>query len=789
MLRRFSSALWFLIVTFLFALATISCGGGASGNTPPPTQINVSITPTTATVAASGTQQFQATVTGSGNTAVQWQVNGVTGGTAATGTISTSGLYTAPATPVAMQVTVSAVSAADSTKSASAAVTVNALPAGSIVISPTTATLAAGATQQFTATVVGENNAGVSWSVDGVAGGNGTVGRVSSSGLYTAPSAAGSHTVTAAVTADPGKTASATVSVVLLTVSPQNVSLAPNGQQQFTATVQGTNNTGVTWSVNGVGGGNNTVGTITSSGLYSAPGTPGTYTITATSMALPNYSVNASATVQTIPPGVVSVLTYHNDDARDGANLNETTLNLTNVNSQQFGKIIALPVDGQIYAQPLYVPNVNVSGTLHNVVFVATENDTVYAFDADGLSSQPLWERHLATPLQINDEEGISPLLGITSTPVIDPISGTMYVLTDGSENGHKVYRLHALAMASGAEMFGGPVVVTGTVQGTGYDSNNGQITLESSCYQRNGLALDPASNGIYISFGHCNHGWILSYDKSSLQATGIVNMTPDGGGGGLWGGAPAIDDGTGDLYIISGVDLDDPPPDYNDSAVRLSSSLSVLDFFEPSNETYLSDNDVDFGSGGAIIMPENQSQYPHELIGGGKDGRVFVMNRDNMGGFGMTNNVIQTVQTGTQQNDNIFSTPTFWNGTLYFHSAQDVVKAYYWYPDTGLISTHPVSHGNNVYGGHGANTSISANGTSDGILWDIDTSQAHNGGPAVLHAYNAVNLSQELYNSSQAGGRDTAGAAVKFTVPTIADGHVYVGAASELDIYGLLPQ
>ncbi len=381
-----------------------------------------------------------------------------------------------------------------------------------------------------------------------------------------------------------------------------------------------------------------------------------------------------------------------------------------------------------MYAQPLYLPNMSIAGATHNVVFVATENDTVYAFDADGL--RPLWSQHLATPLQINDQEGIRPLLGITSTPVIDLTSGD-HVCADGraGERPEEVspacpqYRQRE-------EKFGGPVIVTGTVTGTGYDSVNGQITLEDSCYQRNGLALDPASDGIYISFGHCNHGWILSYDKASLQQTGIFNATPDGGGGGFWGGAPAIDDSTGDLYIISGVDLDDPPPDYNDSALRLGSNLSELDYFEPSNETYLSDNDVDFGSGGAIIMPENPSQYPHELIGGGKDGRIFVMNRNDMGGFGMTNNVIQTVQTGTQQNDNIFSTPTFWNGSIYYHCAQDVVKAYYWYPSTGLLSTHPVSQGTITYGGHGANTSISANGTCDAILWDIDTTNAHGGDP-----------------------------------------------------------
>jgi len=798
MSRRF--VLSFLISTLFLAL-TVSCGGGSSNNSGNEGSgssgnsggsqpiISISIAPTSATVSAGGTQQFQATVTGTSNTGVQWQVNNVAGGTMTTGTISASGLYTAPPTTVMIQVMVTAVSSADTTKTASATVTVNPLPVGSVTISPAAATLAAGGTQQFTATVSGENNNSVTWSVDGINGGNSTVGTVNGSGLYTAPSTAGTHTVTATSVADPSKSASAAVSVILLTVSPQSASIALLGTQQFTASVQGTNDTGVSWSVNGVAGGNGTVGTISSAGLYTAPANAGTYTVTATSSALPSYSSNASVMVQGDPPGTVSMLTYRVDDIRDGANLNETTLTLSNVNSNQFGKLFSLPVDAQVYAQPLYLPNVMIGGVQHNVLFVATENDTVYAFDADFGSQSPLWSQHLATPLQINDEEGISPLLGITSTPVLDPTTGTIYVLTDGKQNGQQQYLLHALDITTGNEKFGGPVVVTGTVPGTGYDSNNGQITLETSCYQRNGLALDPASNGIYISFGHCNHGWILSYDKASLQPTGIFNTTPDGGGGGLWGGAPSIDDSTGDLYIISGVDLDDPPPDYNDSALRLGSDLSELDYFEPSNETYLSDHDVDFGSGGAVIMPDNPSQYPHEVIGGGKDGRIFVMNRDNMGGFGMTNNVIQTVQTGTQQNDNIFSTPTLWNNTVYYHCVEDVVKAYSWDPNTGLLSTAPISQSNIVYGGHGANTSISSNGTNDAILWDIDTTNAPTGGAAILHAYNAVNLSQELYNTTQAGSRDTAGPAVKFTVPTVADGHVFIGTASEVDVYGLLPQ
>ncbi len=802
-MSRHLASLLHLSVTIFILLSIAGCGGnsgssgGGSGSGSPPAMIAISISPTSATVAAGGTQQFQATVTGSSDSAVQWQVNKIVGGNSQYGTISTSGLYTAPTSDVALQVTVTAAATADTSKTASAAVTVNAAPPPppppptiSVSISPTTALLAVSTTQQFTATVTGTTNTAVTWSVDGVNGGNTTVGTISTTGLYTAPATAGTHTVTATSVADGTKSASAAVTVISLTISPQSTSVTPFGTRQFTATVQGTSNNGVIWSVDGVVGGNSNTGTISTSGLYTAPANVGSHTVSATSSALTTYSVNASVSVINAPTGTVSVLTYHNDDVRDGANLSETVLNTSNINQAQFGKLFALQVDAQVYAQPLYLPNVTIGGVRHNVVFVATENDTVYAYDGDGLSDSALWMHHLGTPIPVNDSEGIKPWLGITSTPVIDGVTGTIYVLTDGLESGHKVYRLHALDVTTGNEKFGGPVVVTGTVAGSGWDSVNGQIRLESNCYQRNGLALDPASNAIYITFGHCSHGWMLAYDKSTLQQTAILNVTADGAGGGLWGGTPAIDDSTGDLYLITGVDLGDPAPDYNDSAMRLQASdLSILDYFKPSNESFLRDNDADFGSGSPIIMPDNPSQYPHELIGGGKDGRIFVMNRDNMGGYQSSDHVIQEVQTGTQEFDNVFATPTLWNGTIYYHCEQDVVKAYSWDANTGLLSDSPISRGTRVYGTHGATSSLSANGTSDGILWEIESTNVHTSGPAILHAYDATNLGNELYNSQQAGSRDVAGPAVKFTVPTVADGHVYVGTASEVDIYGLLTQ
>jgi PQQ-like domain len=792
-IRRKYTAVLSVTSCFLALLVMADCGGGSGGNNnDPTTSIKIApISPSNVTLNPGASQQFHTSVSGTSNTAVQWEVDGKLSGAASTGTISNSGLYTAPPSmSQAASFTVTAVSQADPSQTTSAAVKVN--PSVGVAVSPASAAIAVSGTQPFTASVSGNTNTSVTWSVDGTTGGNSTVGTISTGGLYSAPAVAGQHTVTATSVADSTQKASASISVLSLGVSPSNANLAPGGTQQFTATVEGTSNTAVTWSVDGVVNGNTTVGTISSTGLYTAPGTVGSHTITATSVLISTLSATATVIVQNSTQGTVSMLTYHNDDVRDGANTNETTLTLSNVNSQQFGKKYAFPVDGQIYAQPLYVPNLTIDGAQHNTVFVATENDTVYAFDADGLSGTALWQNHLGTPPANNDQYGISPVLGVTSTPVIDSTTNTLYVLADVEQNNGRIYQLHALDITSGADKFGGPVTVTGTVPGNGVDSVNGEITLESNCYQRSGLALDPVSSAVYMSFGHCNHGWMLAYDKTTLQQIGIMNTTPDGEGGGYWngGGAPAIDDSSGDLFFISGVDEGDPMSGYPDSAVRLNASnLSVLDYFMPSNENYLELNDLDVGSGAGILMPNNDSSTPHEYIGGGKDGRIFVINRDNMGQFQNPDQVIQEVQTGVKQHDNIFSTPALWNGYLYYHCDGDVLRIFTWDVNTGLLSTSPISIGTVTYGIFGATSSISANGTTNGIVWEIEADNQPAGGPAILHAYNALLADQELYNSTQAGNRDTAGPAVKFTTPTVADGHVFVGTATELDVYGLLSQ
>ncbi len=764
----------------LLAILAPSVGCAGQKKSPPPTNstgpVTVQVSPPSLALKAGAQQQFTATVLGDNNTNVTWGVDSAGAGNSTTGTISPTGLYTAPQSSGTHSIT--ATSVADATKSARASVMVQ----ETVSISPATVGLSVGATQQFSVTVEGQTNTVVSWSVDGINGGNSSVGTIDAQGLYVAPPEIGNHTIGANI-ASVGS-AAASVTVLSLSISSSGTLLAPGATQQFSASIQGVTNTSLTWSVDGTAGGNSTVGTITTAGLYTAPNATGAHTIAASSVAYPSVSASSSLSIQNTAPG--AVLTYHNDDARDGAFTQETTLMPSVVNSSQFGKLNSYPVDGQIYAQPLYVPQLGIAGATHNVVFVATENNTVYAFDANGLQSSPLWSKNLGTPSPRNDAEGISPMLGITSTPVIDITTGTLYAVTVTTSG---PFYLHALDITTGAEKLDGPVPITGSVPGTGWDNNNGTIAIEAGCYQRTGLALNPVSNEIYIGFGHCNHGWLLAYDKTTLQQKAMFNDTPDGAGGGLWngGGAPIIDDETGKLFIMTGVDQDDPPSGYNDSFLRLSpGDLSVEDFFQPDNAAYLALNDADLGSGSPVLMPDNSSGTSHEIIGGGKDGKLFVVNRDDMGSFSATtNNVIQTVQTGVQQLNNIFSTPAYWNGVLYLHDSKDVLRAFSW--SAGRLSDQPVASGSIAVSTHGATISISANGTNNGIVWEIDNSSFSTAGASILRAYDASNISNELYDSTQAGSRDTAGQALKFTVPTIAGGKVFVGTSNELDVYGLL--
>ena len=441
---------------------TITAASGtntADSATAPITVFSFAISPTSAAVGQAATQQFTTTIQGLTNTSVTWSVDGVAGGNASSGTVSTTGLYTAPSQQGTH--TVAATSVADTAASVSATLNV----AGPILISPTTATLVTSMTQQFTATVTGITNPTISWLVDGVTGGNETVGTISSSGLYTAPALAGAHTVTASDGTSSGDNASAQLTIFSFTITPSQSAIGPSTTQQFAATVSGITNTGVTWLVDGVTGGNSSVGTISTSGLYTAPSGLGAHTVTAASVAYPADVVNAPLTVINEAP--LAVLTYHNDDARDGAYTQETTLMPSNVNSTQFGKLVSYPVDGQIYGQPLYVPQLTINGAKHDVVFVATQNNSVYAFDADATSSNPstFWQVNLGAPKGAYDDAGPWPVVGVLSTPVIDSTTKTIYVVTHLA-SGTPEYWLHALDITTGKDKVSA-VGLSGSVEAT----------------------------------------------------------------------------------------------------------------------------------------------------------------------------------------------------------------------------------------------------------------------------------------------------------------------------------
>jgi hypothetical protein len=503
----------------------------------------------------------------------------------------------------------------------------------------------------------------------------------------------------------------------------------------------------------------------------------------------------------------VDVLTYHNDLGRTGQNLLETTLTPANVGPTTFGRLYTRPVDGYVYAQPLYVSGLTIPGLgTHDVVYVATENDTVYAFDATGTPRRALWRRRLIVPhtggRAVNSSEvgcnDLVPKIGVTSTPVIDRASSTLYVVAKTKEKGRGnfVQRLHALDLATGAEKLGGPVVISATLPGTGDGSVGGMITYDPLLqHQRSSLAL--VNGVVYISSAaHCDigpyHGWMIGYHASDLSFASAYVTTPDGGLGGVWesGGAPAADD-SGNLYVETGngtFDANSGGNDYGDSLLKLTpngTTLDVADYFTPFNQDNLNQADTDFGSGGPLLLPDQPGVHQHEAIACGKEGSIYLVDREAMGHFHAGDDS-QIVQSLPDAIGGTWSSPAYWNGMVYYSGSGDSLKAFSL--TNGLLSTSPVGSAPDGFGFPGATPSISANGNGDGIVWTLQTDGYANGQPVVLHAYDASDVSQVLYASSQNGRHDVAGKAVKFAVPTIANGRVFVGAQKRLTAYGLKP-
>jgi hypothetical protein len=483
------------------------------------------------------------------------------------------------------------------------------------------------------------------------------------------------------------------------------------------------------------------------------------------------------------------VLTQHYDNQRTGAIVSETMLTTSNVNPATFAKLFTDSADAQIYAEPLYVANVTIPnrGT-HNVVYIATENDSVYAFDAD-TGGPPLWQVSFlspgVTPIPASDTGcgQIVPIIGITATPVIDPATGTIYVVAQTKENGAYVHRLHALDITTGSERPNSPVVISPTVPGSG-----GTVTFDT-LRQKERAALLLVGETVYLaSVSHCDiepyHGWLLGYDKTSLNQTAVFNTTPNGSEGGIWmsgGGSSA--DAEGQIYVSTGngtFDVDTGGADYGDSFVKLDpSTLSVLDFFTPFNQAMLSEEDLDLGSGALMLLPDQAGPNPHLAVSAGKGATLYLVNRDNLGKFNSTAD--QVVGEISGQIGPLFGTPAYFNGRIYIISGNQPVVAFD-LADGNFASSTPSLAGSIAFTGESGTPVISANGTTNPILWAIDGVD----GIAVLRAFDANNLASELYDSGQNSARDLAGNYVKFTVPTVINGKVYVGADSQLSVYGL---
>jgi Bacterial Ig-like domain (group 2) len=787
---------------------------------------SIAVTPANPAIVKGATQQFTATGTFT-DASTQNLTNSVTWSSlnSAVATISGSGLATS------VGVGSSTIQALSGTISGGTTLTVNAAAPtlSSIAVTPANPSIQNGATQQFTATGTYSDSSTqnitttVTWTsassnaatISNTAGSNGlatSTGTGSSTIQATLGSVSGSTTLTVT-------TSSAILMVIV--VSPQNPVVSDaSAIQSFTATghysdgsTQDLTNS-ASWTSSNSG-----VATVNSSGSAAsqslAAGQPTGYTsIKATVGTVTGISILSVTNHTSNASGFAGVFTQHNDNLRTGQNLNETILTPALIKSStSFGKKFSQAIDGYAYAQPLYVPNVTIGGASHNVVFIATENDSVYAFDADsstGANANPLWHANLidtahgaaagATAVS-NSQVGCTdlvPKIGITSTPVIDPSTGTMYVETKSSEGSNFVHRLHALDITTGNEKFSGPMTITASVNVTG-----GTVTFDGQ-HHLNRPGLLWLNGIIYLAYAsHCDitpyHGWLLAYDASTLSQKAAFLSTPEatssGGLAGFWmSGAGVTADSKANIFITSGNgDFDTtniPAKLLGDTVMKLfftGSSVSLVDYFTPYDQGSLDGGDTDLGSGGPLLLPDQSGAITHELVQVGKSGTIYVLNRDQF-----TAGNLHYCKTCTSINTQIaqeiqgavgglWNMPAYWNNSVYFVGAGDTLKSFSLI--NGEFPTSASASTGTSIGYPGATPSISSNGNSNGIVWLIQSS----GGAAVLRAYDPANGLASLYSSSNKSG-DAAGSGVKFSVPTIANGKVYVGTQTELDVYGSLP-
>ncbi len=758
---------------------------------------------------------------------------------AGTGEITGTPTANSSATPLTFQVTDSATPA--NQKSVALTLTITAVP-----LAITTTALPAGQVgTAYSAQLAATGGTGaISWAISGgtLPAGltlNGATGLIS--GTPTATVTETPLTVTATDSGSPAQTQNAaftltiTPSGITVTTSPVRAGLTLGQSLPLTALTN--DSAGVAWSVSPAGGSFSASQSLSGVAVtFTAPASAGVYTVTATSLS----DAARSATVTLGVTDLGGIYTYHNDPARDGANVQEYALTTGNVATATFGKLFSCSVDGAVYAQPLWVANLSIAGVSHNVVFVATAHDSLYAFDADAAPCQLLWKvslidaQHGGTSGETTVPDGtsgflvgvgygdITPEVGVIGTPVIDPASGILYVVSKSvsAASGSNVFyqRLHAIDLASGSERAGSPASISAS-----YTADSGSTVTFSQRQQNQRAALAFTNGTIYICWGSHEdavpwYGWVMgySYNGTAFTQQSVLNVSPNTAEAGIWmaGGGPSVDSG-GHLYVITGNGTFDgaatsgTTDDYGDSFLQLApgagqNNLGVSSFFTPSDQLNDAQNDRDFGSGGSELvlnLTGTGGSPQHLVVGGGKDGALYVLNGDQMGGSGDAN-AWQMWSVG----GGIFATSAFWNNTLYLAPLKKPMQAYAFNPGTLKFNTTPASTSSATFLFPGSTASVSASGaSSNGIVWALDnheycTNQSGGYcGPAILHAWDATNLATELWNSSLISA-DAAGNAVKFSVPAVANGKVYVGTrgnntggvygstsvSGELDVYGL---
>lgn len=597
---------------------------------------------------------------------------------------------------------------------------------------------------------------------------------------------------------------------VTVAVHPAHIPVTFRGSAQFTATVTGSTS-GVVWAVDNVVGGSTSVGTISTTGLYTPPAKVGIHTVSAE---VTGTSTKGSAKVYV--SNYAGVFTYQNDNQRTSQNLSEIALTPGTVNHTTFGKLFSYPIDGYVRNQPLYMANVLIPNQgYHNLVFVATEHNSVFAFDADGLQTTPIWQ----TSFNVNGLTTIpssaftsfcnycdlEPEFGITATPVIDPATNTIYVAARSQQitNGVTTYlhQLHALDVTTGEEKFGAPITIQASAPGTGPGSVNGVINFDPF-WQMIRTALLFSNGTVYMgsaSLGDAGpyHGWILGYSAATgtLEQTGVFITSPNGSRGGVWqDGAGLSADTEGNIYFSTGngtFDVDTGGSDYGVSVLELTpnpvtGALSVASYFTPYDQAKLNKYDWDLSSAGVTILPDQPGTYPHLAIAGGKEGTIYVLNRDSMGGYNASSNaqipqnIVGAIR-GSQPGepiDGFWNEPAYWNGYVYIFGMEDVLKVFQL--TNGQLSTTAVNQGTLQM--RAPMPVISANGNTNAIIWALQWDHS------TLRAFTYNNLASEIYGTNQVPSRDQPDGTTAKTSPIVANGRVYFATETHLDVYGLLP-